>query len=359
MLKKLDIYIIKKYLGTFIFSIILIISISVVIDLSEKLDEFFDNNAPLNAIIFDYYLNFIPYFAILLTPLFAFISVIFFTSKMAYNTEIVAILSSGVSFKRFLRPYILSSLIIGIASFFISGYVIPPANKTRLEFENQYVKTTKSDVARNIQLEINPGNILYIQRYEEKYNRGHHISLELFDGKKLISRTTGVGVTFNPDDSVWTIKKYLTRNFDGIYETIERGEKLDTVLNIHPSEFFIVGTMAPEMTNSELRAYIKRQHQRGVGSTQMFEDEYYKRYANPFAALILMLIGVSLSSKKIRGGMGLQLGIGIALSALYILFGTVSSMLAIKGNMPTLLAVWLPNIIFCIIGFLLYRKAPK
>lgn len=358
-MKRIDIYIIKKYLGTFFLSILLIITISVVVDISEKLDEFMDNDAPLNEIVFDYYLNFIPYFANLFTPLFSFISVIFFTSKMAYNTEITAILAGGVSFNRMLRPYVISAVIIGAMSFILSGYVIPPANEVRLAFEDKYIKANKSEVARHIQMEIEPGVILYIERYEENRNRGNKVSLERFDGKTLISRTTGNSIEWNEADTIWHIKKYLKRDFNGIYETIEKGDQIDTALNIHPSEFFITGALAPQMTNSELNTHIKRQESRGMGNTQMFKDEYYKRFANPFAALILMLIGVSLSSKKIRGGMGLQIGIGIALSALYILFTTVSSMFAVKGNMPVLAAVWLPNIIFLLIGIGLYFKAPK
>lgn len=359
MLKRIDIYIIKKYLGTFFLSILLIITISVVVDISEKLDEFMDNKAPFKEIVFDYYFNFIPYFANLFTPLFAFISVIFFTSKMAYNTEITAILAGGVSFNRMLRPYIISSIVIGIMSFILSGYIIPPANEVRLAFEDKYIKANKSEVARHIQMEIEPGVILYIERYEDSRNRGNKISLERFEGKTLISRTTGNTIEWNEKDSVWHIKKYLKRDFNGIYETIEKGEQIDTVLNIHPSEFFITGALAPQMTNGELSQHIKRQKARGMGNTQMFEDELYKRYSNPFAALILMLIGVSLSSKKIRGGMGLQLGIGLALSALYILFTTISSMFAIKGNLPVILAIWLPNILFLCIGISLYTKAPK
>lgn len=358
-MKKIDIYIIKKYLGTFFLSILLIIVISVVVDISEKLDEFMDNSAPLDEIVFDYYMNFIPYFVNLFTPLFTFISVIFFTSKMAYDTEITAILASGVSFNRMLRPYVISSVIIGGMSFLLSGYIIPPANEVRLAFEDKYIKANKSEVARHIQMEIEPGVILYIERYEDNRNRGNRISLERFEGKTLISRTTGKSIEWNKNDSIWQIKKYLTRNFNGIYETIEEGDQMDTVLNIHPSEFFITGALAPQMTNTELRNHIERQEARGMGNTQMFKDEYYKRYANPFAALILMLIGVSLSSKKIRGGMGLQIGIGIALSALYILFTTISSMFAIKGGMPVLLSVWLPNIIFLFIGIGLYFNAPK
>jgi lipopolysaccharide export system permease protein len=359
MLKRIDLYIIKKYLGTFILSIVLIIAISIVVDVSEKIDEFMENNAPLGSIIFDYYLNFIPYFVNLFTPLFAFVSVIFFTSKMAYNSEITAILAGGVSFNRMLRPYVISSILIGILSFVLGGYVIPPANEVRLDFEDKYIKANKSEVARNIQMEIEPGVILYIERYEENYNKGNKVSLERFDGKTLVSRTTGSTIEWNSNDSSWTIKQYLTRNFDGIYETIEKGSRLDTTLNIYPYEFFITGNLAPQMTNYELKKHIARQESRGMGNTQMFRIEYHKRYATPFAALILMLIGVSLSSKKIRGGMGLQLGIGIGLSALYILFTTISSMFAVKGNLSVIAAIWLPNIIFLIIGIGLYFKAPK
>ena len=238
MLKKIDIYIIKKYLGTFFLSILLIISISVVIDISEKIDNFFDNHAPLKEIIFDYYVNFIPYFANLFTPLFAFISVIFFTSKMAYNTEIIAILAGGVSFKRLLRPYFIASIFIGLISFLLSGYIIPPANKTRLAFEDKYVNKIKSEIARNIQMEIEKGTILYIERYDERQNKGTNISLEKFDGKKLVSRTIGTNIEWIENEGKWKIKNYTTRDFFGLYETMTRGDAIDTTLNIHPSEFF-------------------------------------------------------------------------------------------------------------------------
>ena len=359
MLKKIDKYIIKKYLGTFIFSILLIITIAVVIDFSEKMDDFFDNNAPAKDIIIDYYLNFIPYLINLLTPLFAFISVIYFTSKMAYDTEIIALLAGGVSFNRLLRPYIISSILIGLFSFLIGGYVIPPANKTRLEFEDKYIKSNKNSVVRHIQLEIDSGVILYIERFEEKQQRGSNVSLEKFEDKKMVSRTTGSSIEWIESEQRWIIRKYSKRDFNGLYENITNGDRMDTTLNVHPSEFFINSTMAPQMTNSELSRHIDKQKERGVGGNQAFKDEYYKRFSSPLAALILMLIGISLSSRKVKGGMGLQLGIGIALSAAYILFGTISSMFAIKGNMPVLLAVWLPNILFIMIGSILYYFAPK
>lgn len=358
-IKRLDVYIMKKFIGTFVLSLTLIICICIVIDISEKLDSFFDNHAPLKAIVFDYYVNFIPYFANMLTPLFVFIAVIFFTSKMAYNTEIIAILAGGISFRRFVKPYIIVSLAIVIVSFFIGGYVIPPANRIRLDFEDQYVQAFKNEIAVGIQMEVSPGEILYIERFEHSKNKGSNISLEKFNGKALVSRTTGRQIEWTPQDSMWHISNWMTRDFEGFYETVTTGMNLDTMIDVQPYEFFINEEYAPQMTNAELYHYIKRQNERGIGNTQAFEVEYHKRFSMPLASLILMIIGVSLSSKKVRGGMGLQLGIGILLSAIYILFLTVSSIFAIKGNMPVMLAVWIPNIIFSVIAAVLYYKAPK
>lgn len=358
MFKQLDWYIIKKYLGTYIFSIILIISVSVVFDLTEKIDNFMENAAPWRAIVFDYYLNFIPFFANLFTPLFAFISVIFFTSKLANNSEIIAMLAGGVSFNRILRPYFFSAILIGAFSFFLSGYVIPPSNKIRLQFEDKYVSRFTSEVARNIQLELEQGVIVYFERFEEHSKMGYHFSMDKFDGKKLVSRTTAENIKWNSENN-WTLMDYHTRDFDGMYEKITQGARLDTVIDMDPSEFFITAENSSEMKNPELRAYLKKQKSRGVGNLPAFEDEYHKRFSMPFSALILTLIGVSLASKKVRGGMGLNIGVGITLSALYILFTTLSSSFAINGSMPSLLAVWLPNILFTTIGLILYLKAPK
>ncbi len=357
-LKRLDTYIIAKFLGTFFFSIVLILSIAIVFDLIEKLDNFFDNNAPLEEIIFDYYLNFIPFYMNLFTPLFTFIAVIFFTSKMAGNTEIVAILSTGVSFARMMRPYFISASVIALISFILGGFVIPHANKTMLDFENKYIKRFKTENAHNVQMEVEQGVILYIERYEIIRNKGYHFSLEKFDGKHLVSRLTAEEISWDSAYN-WKIEKYLQRNFDGMRESIVKGESLDTLIQVQPSEFFITSQEAPEMTNTELRDYLKKQKKRGIGNIQAFQDEYYKRYSMPLAAFIMTLIGVSLSSRKVRGGMGLHLGIGLALSALYVLFVTLSSSFSVSGLMSPLLAVWLPNILFFIVGIGLYRSAPK
>ena len=357
-LKRIDTYIIKKFLGTYFYSIVLILSIAVVFDLTEKLDNFFDNNAPLKAIIFDYYMGFIPFYMNMFSPLFTFIAVIFFTSKMATNTEIIAILASGVSFRRLMMPYLISAAVISGLAFVLGGYVIPPANEKLLDFEDKYVKKFKSNNARNVQMEVEKGVILYIERYEISENRGYRFSLEKFDGKSLVSRLTAETVTWDSAYN-WKITNYMQRDFNGMREKLTRGIDLDTVINVQPQEFFISSKESAQMNNTQLREYLERQKNRGVGNIQAFEDEYYKRYSMPLAAFIMTLIGVSLSSRKVRGGMGLHLGIGLALSSLYILFSTLSTTFSVSGAMSPFAAVWLPNFVFLLVGIYLYRTAPK
>lgn len=357
-LKQIDVYIIRKFLGTFFFSIVLILSIPVIFDLSEKLDNFFENNAPLEAIIFDYYLNFIPFYMNMFTPLFTFISVIFFTSKLASNTEIIALLASGISFRRIVKPYFISATLISIMSFILGGYIIPPSNEKLLEFENEYIKKFKTNYARNIQMEIEPGVILYIERFEITQNKGYRFSLEKFENKKLMSRLTAESITW---DSLyqWKVTDYLQRNFDGMRESIVKGTSLDTTIMVQPKEFFITAKESAQLNNTELKEHLDRLKNRGIGSTQAFEDEYYKRFSMPLAAFIMTLMGVSLASRKVRGGIGLHLGIGLALSSIYILFSTLSTSFSVSGAMSPFLAVWLPNFIFLGIGSYLYYKAPK
>lgn len=357
-LKRIDTYIIKKFLGTYFYSIVLILSIAIVFDLTEKLDNFFDNNAPLNAIVFDYYLNFIPFYMNMFSPLFTFIAVIFFTSKMATNTEIIAILASGVSFKRLMLPYFISAAVISSIAFVLGGYVIPPANEKLINFEDKYIKKVKSEYARNVQMEVEPGVIMYIERYEIAENKGYRFSLEKFDDKKLTSRLTAQTISWDSAYN-WKITDYLKRDFNGMRESISSGVSLDTVIKVQPREFFITSAESVQLNNMELRDYLQRQKSRGVGNIQKFEDEYYKRYSMPLAAFIMTLIGVSLSSRKVRGGMGFHLGIGLALSALYILFSTLSTTFAVGGLLSPFLAVWLPNFVFLGVGIYLYRTAPK
>ena len=356
MLKKIDIYIIKKFLGTYFFAIALIISIAVVFDINEKLDSFL--NAPLKAIVVDYYLNFIPYFANLFSPLFTFIAVIFFTSKLADNSEIIAMLSSGISFRRLMIPYMISAAIIAGVTFYLNSYVIPPANVTRIEFQNKYVKNKKVDYASNIQLQVEPGVIAYMSRYDNNTKTGYRFSLEKFEGKILKSRLTAQTVTY---DSAyhWIIKDYMIRNFNGMREELTRGSRLDSIITIEPSDFLISRYASELMTTSALKTYIDRQKKRGVANIKDFEIEYEKRFAMTAASFILTVIGMSLSSRKVKGGMGVNIGIGLLLSFSYILFSTVSSTFAVSGATSPRVAVWLPNIVYSIIAVYLYRKAPK
>ncbi len=359
-IQKLDRYIIRKFLGTYFFAILLIIGIAVVFDVTEKIDNFMDRGAPLNEIIFDYYLNFIPYFANLFSPLFVFIAVIFFTSKMAYDTEIIAILSSGVSFKRLMFPYFVGALIIAIITFVLGSYIIPPANKVRLEFDAAYLQKKKDTGLNDIHLQLEPGLFVYMGRYYAIRNRGNYFTAESFDGINLKSKLTAKTISYNEDKKNWTLKKYVIRDFISDEEIkVREGATLDTVFNMTPSDFKSEHNWFETMDNTELKDYIEKQTEKGVGSIKPYEIEYYKRIANPFSSFILTLMGVSLASRKVRGGIGLHIGVGLALSFSYILFMTVSTTFAINGNMNPILAVWLPNIAFAMIGVYLYIKAPK
>ena len=336
-LKRLDWYIIKKFLGTYVFAIALIISIAVVFDFNEKMDRFMSHEAPWNAIVFDYYLNFIPYFANLFSPLFVFIAVIFFTSKLAENSEIIA-----------------------VVTFCLGSYVIPKGSVTRINFEDKYYKPRKANTARNIQLEVDSGVIAYIERFEDYSKTGYRFSLDKFNDKQLVSHLTARSITYDTTAvHKWKIKDYMIRQMDGMKESITKGDRIDTTLFMEPADFLIMKNQQEMLTSPQLSEYINRQRQRGSANIKEFEIEYHKRIAMSFASFILTLIGVSLSSKKTKGGMGLHLGIGLALSFSYILFQTIASTFAVNGNMPPVIAVWIPNIMYAFIAFYLYRKAPK
>jgi lipopolysaccharide export system permease protein len=277
---------------------------------------------------------------------------------MANNTEIIAILSSGVSFRRLMLPYFLSALVISSISFVVGGFIIPPANKNMLNFEDKYVRKFKTDNAQNVQMEVEKGVIMYIERYEIASNTGYRFSLEKFKGKTLVSRLTAQTISWDSAYQ-WKITDYLQRDFNGMRESISKGFSKDTTIMVQPEEFFITSQEAAQMNNIQLRKYLIQQKNRGVGNIQAFEDEYYKRYSMPLAAFIMTLIGVSLSSRKVRGGMGLQLGVGLALSSMYILFSTMSTTFSVSGAMSPFAAVWLPNLLFLFIGIYLYRTAPK
>lgn len=356
----IDMYIIRKFLGTFVFSILLILSIAIIFDFSEKIDDFLENGAPFRAVLFDYYLNFIPYFAVLFSSLFTFISVIFFTSKMASNTEIIAILSSGMSFKRLVRPYMIAATVIAAFSFIMSDYVIPGSNQKKIDFEEKYIhKRPVSFDQRNIHRQIQPGVFVYMESYSNYSMAGQNFSIERYEEGILVSKLISDQIVWDSTKSKWNIRKYYIRDYDGMNETITEGVSVDTTLRMHPTEFARRPNIVETMSLRELNEFIKDAKMKGETNLIMYQIERYKRVAYPFATYILTIMGLAVSSRKIRGGLGLHLGIGLALSFSYILFIQFSSQFSIGGAMPPGIAVWLPNIIFAFVAFYLYVKAPK
>ena len=359
-LKRLDRYIIGKFLGTYFFSLALIITVIVVFDYNEKIDKFATSNATISEVLFDYYLNLAPYYANTFSALFVFISVIYFTSKLAENSEIIAMFASGVSFKRMLRPYMISAGIIAIMTYVLSAFIIPVGNETRLAFEIKHNRKKETKSAYNIQLQVDENTVAYIGRYDSRNHTGFRFSLDKFEDKKLVSHMTAKSIQYNPGEKYkWTARNWMIRELNGDKEIIRASnqEVLDTIIKIEPGDFLISEGQQETMTSPELSEYIDKQKARGMANIKAFEVEYHKRIAMSFAAFILTIIGASLSSKKTKGGMGMSLGIGLGLSFTYILFQTISS--AFAEQMPVALAVWLPNIIFSIIAIYLYKKAPK
>ena len=361
-LTRLDWYIIRKFLGTFVFAILLIIAIVIVFDFNERIDKFAASHAPWQKIVFSYYMNTIPYYANLFSPLFVFISVIFFTSKLADNSEIIAMRSNGMSFRRLLKPYMISAGIIAIVSFLLGAYVIPHSNVTRLNFENTYIKKRQVSLVSNVQLQVEPGVVAFIGTYDNNTKSGTNFSLNKFVDKKLVSQMTALRIQYDTLSDVryrWKIRHWRIRQLRGMREVITSGSEMDSIISMEPSDLLYTRNQQETMTMPELSDYIDKQKNRGSANVSLFEVEYHKRIASAFAAFILTLIGVTMSCEKRKGGMGLSLGIGLALSFAYILFQTISSTFATNAGWPPMLAVWIPNIIFAGVAFVLYRRTPQ
>ncbi|ALO14564.1 lipopolysaccharide ABC transporter permease [Salinivirga cyanobacteriivorans] len=359
MLTRLDRYIIKKFLGTFFYAIGLIILIVIVFDLSEKVDNFIESNAPWDEIIFSYYLNFIPYFVNMFSSLFTFIAVIFFTSKMAGHSEIIAILSSGVTYARFARPYLISALILALLSFVLLNWIIPPANQKRLEFEEKYVDSRYVNKNRNIHRQIAPGKIIYFSSYNTRHDIGHKFSIERYENGDLKEKLMSDYIKWDTTDNKWKIVNYRIRKIDSLGETIERGTSLDTALNMKPEDFRQRTKIVQAMNIHELNDFIAKQKMRGSGDIVSYEIERHKRFAFPFSTFILAIIGMALSSRKTRGGIGLNIGLGIALTFTYIMFQQVTTVFAVNASLNPALAVWVPNIVYALIALLLFKRASK
>jgi lipopolysaccharide export system permease protein len=358
--KTLDRYIITKFLGTYIFAILLIVLIVVIFDYAEKIDDFVTNKAPFRAIAIDYYLNFIPFFINQFSGLFTFIAVIFFTSKMAYNTEIIAILSSGMSFRRLMWPYMVSAAAIVSLSLSLNMWVIPHANKKRVAFEQTYIsRNLNQTTANDIYRQIAPGTFVYLRSFDGKTGKASYFAIEKYEGNKLTAALEAAEASYVEETGRWRAPKYVLRTVADTTETFEQRERLDTMINLNTAELGKVEELIKTMGPTELNRFIAAQKAKGSVRIGFFVVERQSRFSYPAAIFILTLIGVSLSSRKVRGGTGLHIGIGIALCFGYILLGRFAEEFAKSATLPPALSVWMPNIIFALVAIRLYIKAPK
>jgi lipopolysaccharide export system permease protein len=358
--RKIDLYIVRKFITTFFVALILIIGIVIIFDISEKIDNFVSKEAPLKAIVFDYYVNFVPYFMNMFSPLFVFITVIFFTSKMAADSEIIAILSCGISFHRMMVPYIFSAALIAILSLCLNLFIIPEANKTRLDFEDKYVKARFASVGRNVHYQTSPGEFVFAESFSSWNKTAYRFTIEKIENGHLVSKISAESATYDTLKGTWRLKKYFIRDYNpDLTDRIRSGKQLDTTLALSVNDFYMTENTVETLTYDELNELIAVQKMRGDANVKFALIEKNTRFALPFSAFILTIMGVALSSKKRRGGIGWNIGIGIALAFTYILFLRFSQMFAHTGTLPPAIALWLPNMVFAVIAGLLYRIAPK
>ena len=360
-MKILDWYIIRKFIGSYVFAIGIFIALAVVFDLTEKIDGMLQRQAPLKEIVVDYYFNFIPYYSNLFSGLFTFITVIFFTSKMAAKSEFVAILSSGVEFKRILLPYLLAAALIAFSNWLLGSWILPPANKTRIAFENKYIRGTFYYSKRNIHFQTQPGVLAYLETYSTPDSAGFRFTLEDLRSGQLSSKLFCDRIVWNTAKQKWYLEGCVLREMpNDSTEKLTYLGNIDSALGFTPEEF---GRPLVEdaalLNNRQLQEHIDRERLKGSGGIEIFELEKHNRLAVPFSTFILAIMGVSLSSRKVRGGIGLQLGIGVGLCFVYVMMFRFSLTFATKGSFPPFLAAWTPNILFGLLTAYLYRVAPK
>ena len=360
MIKKLDLYIIKKFLGTFGFMICAFVIIAVVFDISENVDDFVKSEAPLSKIIFNYYLNFCLYFGNLLSSFIIFLTIIWFTSKLAQKTEIVAILSSGISYRRFIRPYFIAASLLVAASLLLSHYIVPRAKKQQLDFELQYLKGAITVDEKNMHRELEPGTIAFFSQFTPANKGGSHFSIEKWKEGKLTYKLISTGANFDSDKNLWTINGAQIREWkeDGT-QTVRYKMRLDTILPMSVDDFGLRAEIVSTMSWNELNEFIESQKLGGSGRVAQFELEKYNRTASAFSIFVLTLIGVTIASRKSRGGTGLHLMLAVIVGFIYIFISRMTAVSAMNLGFPAYLAVWIPNVIFLFVGLFLYKKAQK
>ena len=358
-MKKIDIYIIKKFLGTFFLSLILLLMIVVVFDISERLEDFLDKKPPLKEIIVDYYFNFLPFLANLFSPLFTFIAVIYFTSRMAYRSEIIAILGSGVRFRRLLFPYMISAAVLAMLSLYFNHFVLPDSNAIRLEFEEKYMRNPYENRDINIHRQLDPETFIYFSSYNSRYNTGYQFSMEkIHDGLRYYFLKAD-NIRWDSTINKWALENYFVRKINGMDELISTGAHLDTTFDFKPSEFSRRENRVEAMQTPELSAFIDEEQKKGSYLIPYYEVEKHRRSAYPFATFVLTLIGASVASRKVRGGIGWHIGMGLLIAFSYILFMQISTTFATNGSLPAAIAVWIPNVIYIFLALLMLRTAPK
>jgi len=359
-MKKLDWYIAKKFLTTFFAFILLIIVIVIIFDISEKIDDFVNNKAPLHAIIFDYFIPFIPYFINMFSPLFVFISVIFFTSRMAQNSEFIAMLSCGVSYVRILVPYIACAVLIALLSLVLSLYVIPPANASRVKFEVTYIRHHNKFKRQDIHYQIAPGQFVYVESFSSWNNTAYKFTLESIDHNRIVSKLTADSAVWDSTTTSWKLKNWFIRDYtEGLQDHIRSGKQLDTTIALTVEDFYRNEKTVEALSQKQLNWLIDTQKMRGDSNVMYAQIEKQNRYALPFSAIILTIMGVCISSRKKRGATGWNIGIGIALAFSYILFMRFSAMFVYTGTLPAFVAQWMPNFLYALVAVFLYKKAQK
>lgn len=358
-MKLLDKYILKKFLTTYVFTVLILVAVILVIDFTEKNDDFIKTNPSINEILFDYYLNLIPFYANMLSPITVFIATVFVTAKLASHTEIVAILSSGISFRRFLVPYLIGSTLIGAVIFVLTGWVIPNANKESVAFQVKYIKSPFTYDSRNIHIKTGPNTYVYMESYNNTANVGYNFAMETIEETQVKQKLTSNSISWNEEKGKWQLARYTLRTFNGERETIFKGENLDTTLNMLPKDFESTYKLEQTMTLTQLNRFIQEKIERGADDIEIYLIEKYERFSYPFAIIILTVIGVIVSARKARGGVGFQIALGFLLAFIFIIFVITSRSLAQVGDIAPQIAAWIPILVFTGIGFVLYRYVPR
>ncbi|MBL7965190.1 MAG: LptF/LptG family permease [Flavobacteriales bacterium] len=359
MLKTLDRYIIRQFLGTFFFILVLIMAIAVVFDISEKTEDFAKMKATWQVVVVEYYLNFVVYYANLFSGLLIFIAVILFTGRLSHRTEVVAILSSGISFPRFLRPYFIAASILCLISLVVNHYALPEANRVRLAFEEAHIRNPFRIDASHLHRDIGDGSLAYFEKFNWQQRTGYRFSMEQWENGVLKAKLLSDRAVYDSVNGRWTVYDFMVRTLDGEQEHVRHGQQLDTLINLKPEDLGRRNENATSMSDAELDTFIEEETRRGSPSVVFYRIEKHQRTSYPFATYVFTLIGVSIASRKVRGGTGVHLALGVLLILLYVFAMKITTVAATNAGFDPFTAVWLPNIVFGLVGVGIYRKAPK